>query len=239
MRPLSRAESRHDYPRLTGLVVSCQANGDNPMAGPHIMSAVAMAAAKAGASGIRANGARDIATIRAQVNLPMIGIKKTEPRGAGLVYITPDLASVDEVINAGADIVATDGTPRPRPGGATLRQIVDHTHQAGGVVMADIDTLESARFAVDAGVDFVATTLAGYTSETWQHGRNGPDLGLVKELVTNLRVPVVAEGRYATPELARAAIEAGACAVVVGTAITNPAAITQTYLQAITQGVDQ
>jgi N-acylglucosamine-6-phosphate 2-epimerase/N-acetylmuramic acid 6-phosphate etherase len=42
-------------------------------------------------------------------------------------------------------------------------------------------------------------------------------------------VPVVAEGRFNTPELARAAIDAGAHAVVVGTMITNPREITKAF----------
>jgi N-acylglucosamine-6-phosphate 2-epimerase len=48
----------------------------------------------------------------------------------------------------------------------------------------------------------------------------------------------VAEGRYASPEQVRAAFTAGAFAVVVGTAITNPVALTQRFAAAapITSG---
>ena len=60
-----------------------------------------------------------------------------------------------------------------------------------------------------------------------------PDLELVRRLASVLFVPLLAEGRIATPEQARAALDAGAWAVVVGGAITRPQQITQRFLQAI------
>jgi N-acylglucosamine-6-phosphate 2-epimerase len=61
-----------------------------------------------------------------------------------------------------------------------------------------------------------------------------PDLDLVSALVTAIRVPVIAEGRYATPGQVRAAFARGAHAVVVGTAITNPREITRRFAAAVT-----
>ena len=46
-------------------------------------------------------------------------------------------------------------------------------------------------------------------------------------------VPVFCEGRVHTPEDARAAMEAGAFAVVVGTAITHPTSITGWFAKAV------
>jgi N-acylglucosamine-6-phosphate 2-epimerase/N-acetylmuramic acid 6-phosphate etherase len=48
-------------------------------------------------------------------------------------------------------------------------------------------------------------------------------------LAKHCKVPVIAEGRFNTPELARQALEAGAHAVVVGTMITNPREITRAF----------
>ena len=48
-------------------------------------------------------------------------------------------------------------------------------------------------------------------------------------LAAELDCPVFAEGRISTPEQARAAFEAGAYAVVVGTAITDPVALTRSF----------
>jgi putative N-acetylmannosamine-6-phosphate epimerase len=70
----------------------------------------------------------------------------------------------------------------------------------------------------------VATTLSGYTGGDTP---DGPDLALVASLTQELDIPVLAEGRYTTQEEVWAALGAGAFAVVVGTAITDPEALTR------------
>ena len=79
--------------------------------------------------------------------------------------------------------------------------------------------------AREAGAAAVATTLSGYTGPGAPP--EGPDVELVAGLAARVDCPVVAEGRYASREQVRAAFAAGAFAVVVGTAITNPVALTQ------------
>ena len=51
-------------------------------------------------------------------------------------------------------------------------------------------------------------------------------------LVAAIPVPVVAEGRFDTPDLVAEAFKRGAHAVVVGTAITNPREITRKFVRA-------
>jgi N-acylglucosamine-6-phosphate 2-epimerase len=58
-------------------------------------------------------------------------------------------------------------------------------------------------------------------------------LDLVTRLAAQSKIPVIAEGRYHTPEQVRQALENGALAVVVGGAITRPRQITERYVQAI------
>jgi N-acylglucosamine-6-phosphate 2-epimerase len=128
-------------------------------------------------------------------------------------------------------MVAVDGTPRPRPGGGTLREQIRRIHEELGVpVMADVDDVASGVAARAAGADVIATTLAGYTGGPVP---DGPDVGLVAALVARLDCPVVAEGRYRSADDVRAAVGAGAYAVVVGTAITNPTAITTRLARAL------
>jgi len=207
-----------------GLVVSCQAPEGSPLRDSGIMAAMARAAAMAGAVGIRANGVADVAAIRAAVDLPIIGIDKRsdlEPEA----YITPNLACVAGLVRAGASVVAIDATLRPRRNGAsapTAAGLIVQVHEAypDTVVMADVATLEEGLAAAAAGADLVATTLSGYTPDS--PSLPGPDIDLIAALVRSQDRPVVAEGRISTPDDLRAAFAAGATAVVVGTAITDP-----------------
>jgi putative N-acetylmannosamine-6-phosphate epimerase len=213
------------FPRRS-IIVSCQAGGDNPLHGPEAMALMAQAAAAGGAAGIRANGPRDVAAIRAAVDLPILGINKVgDPSG---VFITPDAASALEVVAAGARAVALDGTLRPRPDGRSLREHVAAIRaQVDVELMADVDSIEAGVAAREAGVDLVGTTLSGYTGGPVP---DGPDVALVAALVEVLDCAVVAEGRYWTVDDVRAGFEAGARAIVVGTAITNPMAITRRFV---------
>ena len=92
--------------RLSGkLIVSCQALPDEPLYGSVFLTAMARAAAMGGASGIRANGADNIAAIRAAVPLPIFGINKRRVE-VFAVFITPDYEDARLVVEAGADVVA-------------------------------------------------------------------------------------------------------------------------------------
>jgi len=214
------------------LVVSCQARADNPLHGPVYMSAMAKAAEVGGAKGIRANGEADVAAIRAVTALPIIGISKVwDDRFP--VYITPGFEAAAQIARAGADIIGLDATQRPRDGEPVDRLIGRIRAELGKEVFADIATLEEGRAAHAAGATYVATTLAGYTEETASRKSEGPDLELLSALVAELPVPIVAEGRFDTPDLVAEAFLRGAHAVVVGTAITNPREITRKFVQAI------
>ena len=215
-----------------GLIVSCQALPDEPLHGAAIMARMALAAWEGGAVGIRANGSDDIRAIRAAVPLPLIGLYKD---GATGVYITPTLEHARAVVTAGADIVALDGTQRPRPNGEQLESVIAAIHaEFGKPVLADVSTFQEAVAAQAADADLVSTTLSGYTPYSPQ--LEGPDLALVRALATELTVPVIAEGRIRTPAEAGAALAAGAFAVVVGGAITRPQWITAQFVAAIGRG---
>ena len=213
-----------------GLIVSCQALPGEPLFGADIMARLALAAERGGAVGIRANSPADISAIRAVTMLPLVGLSKVDVAGYD-VYITPTLADALAVANAGADIIALDATHRPHPEGTTtvfIQRVKTATQKS---VLADISTYDEALGAQDAGADFVSTTMSGYTPYSPQS--DGPDLDLVRRLASVLTIPVLAEGRITTPEQARAALDAGAWAVVVGGAITRPQQITERFVRAI------
>lgn len=212
------------------LIVSCQALPTEPLFGADIMARMALAAQEGGAAGIRANSPVDIAAIRAVSPLPLIGLSKVDMAGFD-VYITPTLADARAVAEAGADVVALDATDRPHPEGTTAQFIAAVRRETGLPVLADIATLEEALAAQEAGAEFVSTTLSGYTPDSPQI--DGPDLELVRRLTPVLSVPLIAEGRIAAPEQARAALDAGAWAVVVGGAITRPQQIAARFARAL------
>lgn len=218
-----------------GIIVSCQAPDGSPLRRPAIMAAMAEAAAMAGAVGIRANGADDVRAIRQVVALPIVGIDK-RPDLDPVAYITPDLASVAALVEAGADLVAVDATLRPRSGAPSLPRsaadLIAKVRQAFPdlAVMADVSNLREGLAAHDAGADLVATTLSGYTDGS--PIPKDPDIELVEALARLQPLPVVAEGRFSSPEQVRRAFEAGAHAVVVGTAITDPLALAKRFVAA-------
>ena len=210
--------------------MSCQALPGEPLFGADIMARLAVAAEGGGAVGIRANSPADIAAIHAAITLPLIGLSKVDVAGYD-VYITPTLADALAVSDAGADVIALDATCRPHPEGTTAAFIQRVKAATQKPVLADISTFDEALQAQDAGADFVSTTMSGYTAYSPQS--DDPDLELVRRLALALTIPVLAEGRIATPEQARAALGAGAWAVVVGGAITRPQQITQRFVKAI------
>jgi len=211
-----------------GLIVSCQALPHEPLHGAEIMARMAVAAVQGGACGIRANTPQDIQAIRRVVDLPIIGLFKEEIPGYP-VYITPTLEHACAIAEAGADMIAIDATGRPRPAGDLVSFIRQIHEETGCPVLADISTFEEGVAAIAAGADLVSTTMSGYTPYSPQ--RKSPDLQLVAQLVKNVRVPVVAEGRYHTPDLARDALAYGAHTVVVGGAITRPQEITRRFVE--------
>jgi N-acylglucosamine-6-phosphate 2-epimerase len=159
-----------------------------------------------------------------------LSIPRAAP-GCEDVYITPRLADAQAVADAGADIIAVDATNRPHPEGTAADHLRRVKQATGKLVMADISTEDEAMAAQEAGADVVSTTLSGYTPYSPQ--QEGPDLELVRRLALRLRIPIVAEGRIATPEEAREALDAGAFAVVVGGAITRPQQITRRFTWAL------
>jgi N-acylglucosamine-6-phosphate 2-epimerase len=213
-----------------GLVVSCQAPQGSPLAATEHLVALALAAEAGGASGIRAEGSDRVAAIKDAVALPVIGLRKRAVAGSD-VYITPELEDAQAVNAAGADIVAVDATLRARPGGVdSARFLAEVAREVAKPVLADVDSVEAGVEAEAAGAAAVATTLSGYTGDG--PPPEEPDLDLVARLAARLDCPVLAEGRYATPEAVHDALEAGAWAVVVGAAITDPVALTRRFAAA-------
>jgi N-acylglucosamine-6-phosphate 2-epimerase len=223
-----------------GLIVSVQAAADSPLAAPGHLAAIARAVEAGGAVGIRTEGVDAISAIRDAVAVPVIGLVKRHAPGSE-VYITPEPEDALAVAEAGAELVAVDATERPRADGPSGPEFVAVVSaELPGRIVADVDRASSGHAAARAGAAAVATTLSGYTSLSGPALADGagPDVSLVGELAREVDLPVLAEGRYGTPEDVRAAFKAGAFAVVVGTAITDPAELTRRLAASTPAGAD-
>ncbi len=214
-----------------GLVVSCQPVDDGPMDRPEIVAAMARAAVAGGAAGIRIEGIDNLRAARPHLSVPVIGIVKEDTPGTS-VRITPRIAHVRALAEAGADIIAYDGTPRPRHDArdAVLAAIL----ACRKLAMADCATEDDGRAALAGGAHILGTTLSGYTEETAK-GDSGPDLELVRAY-RKLGGFVMAEGRYNMPDLVKSALDAGADSVTVGSALTRLELMTAGFVAALKRG---
>lgn len=214
------------------LIVSCQALDDEPLHSPFIMGRMALAAKQGGAAGIRANTPEDITEIKKVVDLPVIGLYKKVYADSD-VYITPTMAEIDALASCGCDVIAMDATDRIRPEGVSLDSLFAQARRSypGQLFMADCSTLEECIHAREIGFDLVGTTMRSYTPYT--RDASIPDFDLMRRLGEVLGIPFIAEGGIWSPEQAALAMECGAFAVVVGSAITRPQLITQRYVMAV------
>ncbi len=216
------------------LIVSCQALEDEPLHSDFIMGKMALAAARGGASAIRANSVVDIKAIKQEVSLPVIGILKRDYPGSD-VYITATMREVDELMAASPEMIALDATFHQRPDGLTLAQMMGtiRARYPQLMLMADIATVEEALHAEQLGFDCIGTTLHGYTAETQSHKLYDDDFAFLRSVLEAVNKPVIAEGNVNTPQMAARCLQLGAHAVVVGGAITRPQQITERFIEAM------
>ena len=216
------------------LIVSCQALPHEPLHSSFIMGRMARAAAEGGARGIRANTKEDIAEIKTQVDLPVIGIVKRDYEDSK-IYITPTMKEIEELMEVKPEIIALDATSALRPGGKTLDEFFLEVKEKypEQLFMADCSTVEEALHADELGFDFIGTTLVGYTDQSRHLKIENNDFEIIREILAKAKHPVIAEGNINTPEKAKRVIELGCYSVVVGSIITRPQLITKSFAQVL------
>jgi N-acylglucosamine-6-phosphate 2-epimerase len=209
-------------PQPSGLIVSVQAPEGSPLRDPQVIAAMAEASLGNGASGVRLESPEHIGAVRRRCpDALIVGLWKRTFADSP-VYITPGWEEIRAVWAAGADVVAIDATERPRPGGGDLAELIARARsELGAVLMADVDSLANGLRAAQLGCSWVGTTLYGYTEATAQ--QRPPGWQLLQDLHRDLPpgVALICEGGVASAQQARQALELGADAVVVGTAITG------------------
>lgn len=209
------------------------------MCKPEHIVALCLTVINGGASALRLEGIDNIKAVRKNTSLPIVGITKTDglsnEERLDQVYITPTYDDAKAVAQAGADIIALDATNRPRPDGLSLKETIEKIHSdLDKPVWADVDSFDQAKQAAHFGADLVSTTLFGYTTETQKDTGHGPDFQFLEKCIKDISKPVILEGRVWSVQEAARAIELGAHAVVVGSAITRPHLITKRFVDALT-----
>ncbi len=223
------------FDRIKGkVIVSCQAVPGEPLyvEEKSIMYLMARAAKQAGTPAIRTSSIRDVVAIKEETGLPVIGLIKVKYEGFES-YITPTMKEVDELVEAGSDVIALDCTNRKRGDGKSVNEFITEVRQKypDAILMADISTYEEGINAWKLGVDIVGTTMSGYTE--YSPKTDGPDYELVKKLAETVDIPIIGEGKIHSPEQAVEMLKTGAFAVVVGGAITRPLEIAQRFIKAV------
>ena len=137
-----------------GLIVSCQPVPDSPLDKPEIVAAMALAAEQAGAVAIRIEGVANLQATRAVVSVPIIGIVKRDLEDSP-VRITAYIEDVDALAQAGADIIAIDGTDRPRP--VPVETLLARIHHHGLLAMTDCSTPEDGLACQKLGAEIIGT----------------------------------------------------------------------------------
>jgi N-acylglucosamine-6-phosphate 2-epimerase len=216
------------------IIVSSQAMPDEPFYDENSMIAMMKSVVNGGAGALRVAGARDVRNAKKLFDIPVIGITKPDKlpdNWKEVVYITPTIEDVRKLAEAGADIIAFDGTSRPRPN-CTLKDIINEIKSLNKLAMADISTLEEGLNCAESGADIISTTLSGYTKES-ETNDTSPDFELLKQLVEKTDIPVILEGRIWEKADVEKAFKLKAHSVVIGSVITRPQLIVKRFLEGI------
>ncbi len=202
------------------LFVSCQPYENEDYYTIDFILKMANAAKLGGAKGLRIEGIENITYIKNNIDLPIIGIIKKRSENKKR-YITPTIRDIDELIKTKCEYIALDFTLRDDLMINDYFSITKHIHNASNVkIVADVSNIEEAKLAWDCHVDFVSSTLRGYTNYT--KNIKIPDMAFIKQMKDQGIENIIAEGGYSDHKQYNQALRNGAKIVVIGTAITKP-----------------
>lgn len=212
-----------------GLIASCQPVPFGPFDTDQMVVAMALACEAGGASGLRIEGANRVHQVVQAVEIPVIGIVKRDLLDTD-VRITPWLGDVRDLAQAGAQMIAVDATHRARP--VAVVDLLQEIKAHACLGMADCSTVAEGLEAHALGFDCIGSTLSGYTAQTLCAEDAPADAAMVRTL-SAAGCWVIAEGRIRSAEEAAEALQWGARAVTVGSALTRLEWMVQTYVRSM------
>ena len=207
------------------LIASCQPIPQGPLDRSDFILGFANASLIGGAKALRIEGFKNLKKVKNNVKVPIIGLKKRISNKFPII-ITPLLKDIEKLAILGADIIAFDSTNRSRP--YSVDKMISKIHSFGKIAMADCSNIDDANLAIHHGADIISTTLSGYIDT--KNVPLKPDFVFLKSLIRKFNVPIIAEGRFNTPVFFKKALDMGAHAVVVGTALNRVELITKSFL---------
>ena len=202
------------------LFVSIQPEKNEQYYSKNFILKMAEAVKLGGAKGLRIESVNNIKYIKKKFDLPIIGLIKKYYLNKER-YITPTFKEIDSIAKTNCDYIAIDYTLRDNLYLEGYLEITKHIHNNFKCkIIADISNLQEAKNAYECNVDYISTTLRGYTKYTKEISI--PDISFVKEL-TELGINnIIAEGGYSNHSQYTEALNYGAKIIVIGTAITRP-----------------
>jgi N-acylglucosamine-6-phosphate 2-epimerase len=180
---------------------------------------------------VKVDGPEAVRAVKAGVpGLPVLAVRITDRPGSA-VRITATVEDASMLVEAGADVVELEADSAARAHDLQdVAELINAVVGLGSPVKAGVGSRADAVSAVAAGVSMISSSTMGYPATPT--ARPLPDLPLVAELIDAVSVPVVAERGFVAPDEVVAALELGAYAVVVGSAIVDPAWLTRRFVTA-------
>lgn len=205
-----------------GLIVSCQMEKHAPCYSEDMVELLAKAAVWAGACGLRIEGVENVRRMKELFEIPVIGLVKNH-REDTEVFMTPSMKEVDALVEAGAEIIAVDGTERMidgRKASEIIPQIKKKYPEI--LIFADVRDVPDALNSLELGADIVAPTFYRFKKDA--KSTDLPDWEMFADMCRECagKGIVIMEGKIWTPDEAIRALHYGAHAVVVGSSITRP-----------------
>lgn len=210
-----------------GIIVSCQAYEGDPFFGAENILKLALSAQKGGAAGLRLSGPENIRRVRAEIDLPIVGIYKIAVDGSydstNNIIITPTYEAAAEIIEAGCDVVGMDGRLVAGRTYDNLKNFVEKIKKnyPHVLLLADISTVQDGKICEELGFDILSSTLSGYVHPNLDP-HSGPDYELIGQLKKETSCYLNAEGRIWELSHLDQVMKMGADLVTIGSAITYP-----------------